>query len=123
MKMGHVTIQSAAYEESIAFYQEVVKLTIQRSIDLPKRRITFLSNATGETMVEIIHAPEKAFQGTGISIGFYVDDVLAYKEELESKGYTATAISSPNPETSFFFVKDPNGLQIQFIRNGSNKGR
>lgn len=115
MKMGHVTIKSAAYEKSIEFYKEIVGLSVEGVMENNGMRITFLANGKGETAVEIIDAPEKAYNGSGISIGFSVENVKDYHDELEAKGLNPTQIITPNPKMGFFFVSDPNGVQIQFM--------
>ncbi len=114
MKMQHVTIQSGAYEESIRFYQEVAELKVVNTLHGPKE-ITFLANEEGETAIEIIHNAQAKYEGSGISIGFSVEDVEAYRETLVQKGYGPSPMISPNPMVKFFFVKDPNGVSIQFI--------
>lgn len=116
MKMAHVTIHSRCIEASVNFYRQVVHLTIQQDMRPLGAPIVFLANGEGETCVELIAAEEgEAYSGTGISLGFHVENVASYREELAEKGYEPTPLISPNPQTRFFFVKDPNGLSIQFI--------
>ncbi|MDD6310505.1 MAG: VOC family protein [Firmicutes bacterium] len=116
MKMRHVTIQSAKYEESIKFYQEIVGLTIVNEIKgKGPHDITFLANGEGETCIEIIDDKEAGFAVNAISVGFEAADVDAYREELVAKGIPCSPMIAPNPFTKFFFTKDPNGLDIQFI--------
>ena len=116
MKMIHVTIHSACLEESIAFYREVAGLVIQRDLRPTGAPIVFLADGEGETQVELIAADEaEKYSGNGISLGFQVRDPEACREELLAKGYSPTPIIRPNPQTAFFFVKDPNGVDIQFI--------
>lgn len=114
MKLEHVTIYTAKMEESMNFYQAICGLTIQHEMKVPYH-IAFLANAAGETAVELIENVDAAYKGNGISMGFHVDDVEAYHKALEAKGFLTTPIFSPNPNTKFFFVEDPNGLEIQFI--------
>lgn len=115
MKIEHVTIQSANYEESVRFYQEIAGLMIQRSFSVNEMRITMLANSEGETSVEIIDAPGNAYSGHGISVSFAVGDVAEYRKKLEKKGYAPTPMVTPEPHTGFFFIDDPNGVQVQFI--------
>ena len=114
MKMEHVTIQTNKYEESINFYKVICGLEIQHQLD-GEMRITFLSNVAGETCIELIDNPHAKPVGDSISLGFHVDDVVAYQRALEAKDLHPTPIISPNPSVKFFFVEDPNGLNIQFI--------
>lgn len=115
MKMKHVTIHTAKLEESVNFYKTFCGLTVQRDLNNPGHHIVFLANAVGETCVELIEAPDAAYKGSGISIGFEVGNVVAYHRTMEEKGFNPTPIFSPGPGTQFFFVEDPNGLEIQFI--------
>lgn len=115
MKMQHVTIQTNRFEEEIKFYQEIVGLAIQSDMR-PDMDIVFLANAEGETCVEIINNPEaETTSSDNFSIGFHADDVLKLRGELSEKGYEVTPLLCPAPGVQFFFVKDPAGVQIQFL--------
>ena len=114
MKMEHVTIQTCKYEESINFYKAICGLEIQRQFE-GDINITFLANAAGETCIELIENAHAKPVGDCISVGFHVEDVISYHKALEAKDLHPTPIISPNPATKFFFVEDPNGLNIQFI--------
>ena len=119
MKMAHVTIFSKCIDESVAFYQDIVGLTMMRDMrDNAAHPIAFLANAAGETCVEIVGEADKAYQGSGISMGFAVEDVEAKRAELEAAGYNPGPMISPNPHAKFFFIQDPNGVGIQFIQEG-----
>jgi len=115
MKMVHVTIRTKCMEESIKFYEEVVGLKIQRDLRPMGGAIVFMAENEGETQVELIENPEEAYSGAGLSIGFACEDVEGKRETLIEKGFEVTPIISPNPRTKFFFVNDPNGVQVQFI--------
>ena len=115
MKMRHVTISTSKLQESVNFYEAFCGLTVQKKVAQPGHNIVFLANAAGETCIELLEVPDAPFKGTGISIGFEVDDVLAYHKALEDKGLMPTPIFSPFPHVKFFFVEDPNGVEIQFI--------
>lgn len=116
MKMVHVTINSKKFDESIKFYQDVVGLNIAGDLrGKGPKNIVFLSNGEGETSIEIIESEDAPYEGGGISIGFKADDVEAKREELAAAGYEVSPMIAPNPHVKFFFVKDPNGVSIQFI--------
>ena len=101
MKMAHVSIFSKWMDESVAFYQDIVGLTVQRDMrDNPLHPIVFLANAAGETCVEIIGEPDNAFQGTGISMGFVTDDAEATRAESYSPFLPYTVlVTAPFPAT------------------------
>ena len=114
-KMRHVTMQTNRFEEEIAFYEKEVGLTLQRDLR-PRKDLVFLANGAGETCVEIIHTPKAEESGNpNLSIGFQADDVEAKRDALIAAGYEVTPMISPMPGVQFFFVKDPAGVNMQFI--------
>lgn len=116
MKMEHITIHTIKLNDSIAFYQDIVGLKIQKDFrNTPGPSIVFLADKEGEPCIELIESTGILYSGTGISIGFHVDDVEAFQKELKEKGLNPTDIISPNPMVKFFFVQDPNGVTIQFL--------
>ncbi len=116
MKMQHVTIHTAKLEESVKFYEEIAGLTVQSELrGKGPHDIVFLANVEGETCVELLEDPEGAYRGDGLSMGFAVEDVIRFRQELIDRGLIVTPIICPNPQVSFFFTKDPNGVEIQFI--------
>ncbi|MFQ7103334.1 MAG: VOC family protein [Anaerovoracaceae bacterium] len=116
MKIEHITINSGKLEESVKFYQDVAGLEITRDMrGKGPLNIVFLADEKGDTCIELIGNEDEAYSGEGISIGFEVEDAERYHEELWNKGMEATPLMKPVPGTSFFFVKDPNGVSVQFI--------
>jgi lactoylglutathione lyase len=119
MKMAHVTIMTKCLNESVAFYQEQVGLTIKRDMRANKSHpIVFLQDKEGETCVELVGQNNPCYYGGGLSIGFLCEDINAEFAKKEEAGLKPGTIISPNPHASFFFVSDPNGVQIQFIQEG-----
>ena len=114
MFIPHITIYTAKLEESIAFYQDVAKLQIVAD-QRPRAPIVFLANGEGETRVELIEAPQNAYTGSGIAIGFATDDAEAERERLAY--LDPTPFMCPGPNVKFFFVKDPNGVTVQLIQH------
>ena len=114
-KLLHITIQTNRFEEEIEFYETVAGLTLQQDMR-PKKDLVFLANAEGDTCVEVLRNLEAAQSGNpNLSIGFQTDDVAAKREELAAAGYEVTPMISPMPGVQFFFVKDPAGVNVQFI--------
>ena len=58
---------------------------------------------------------DEEYRGDGISLVFYVVYAVVYHVALWNKGMETTPLVEPIPGTAFFFVKDPNGVNIQFI--------
>ena len=114
MKMLHVTIQTAKFDEEIAFYRDVVGLSIRRDAR-PGRNMVFLSDAEGDTEIEIIADPAAPDAGNAhLSVGFRSEDAQALRDKLEAKGFAPTPMVRPGPQVQFFFVKDPAGVNVQF---------
>ena len=108
-------------EESLKFYQEIVKLTLNRRFNAgPGVDIAFLGDE--ETKVELICNQAKANAeiniGKDISWGFEVSSVDEMLTSLNEKGIQIhSGPFQPNPHTKFFYLLDPNGLMIQFVEN------
>ena len=117
MKLVHVTIQTASFEDEIRFYQEHAGLKIVRDMRNSGRNMVFLSNEDNETSIEIIENKDAHNSGnTYLSVGFSTENVENKREELIACGYTVTPIIKPAPDVEFFFTDDPAGVKVQFIR-------
>ncbi len=117
MKIAHITIQTSNFEKEILFYEQYTGMIIQRDFRPAGRNMVFLSEANGCTEVEIIEKPDADDSGNkNLSIGFRVeDDLEAMRNELIDAGFEVTPFVSPAPEIRFFFVKDPAGMNVQFM--------
>lgn len=106
-------------EESLKFYEEVVGLTLNKRHKAgPGMEIAFLGS--GDTKVELIsnEAVKEVNMGKDISLGFETESVDKMMDLLKEKGINIeSGPFQPNPFIKFFFVKDPNGLKIQFVEN------
>ena len=115
MKMVHVTIQTARFAEEVRFYEEIVGLKIQRDMR-PGRNMVFLADGPEDTCVELIETPEGLDAGNAfLSVGFRTADAAKKREELIALGMEVTPMREPGPGTRFFFVKDPAGVNVQFM--------
>lgn len=119
MRYAHTTIIVSDIEKSIKFYEEVAGITIRNKFSAGGKTLAFLSDKEGDTQIELIQDEnEKPYSGSGISLGFAVENVEEYMEKMNSMGYKTTDIISPNPKTKFFYVNDLDGLKIQLIQMG-----
>lgn len=117
MKFSFATIQVKNLEESIAFYQDVIGLNIQRRFPAgPGTEIAFM--ADGPTEIELICSEgNRVSHGQDLSLGFAVDSMEQAMEEVKAKGIEIhSGPFSPNPKTKFFYVLDPNGVKVQIIQ-------
>ena len=116
MRLNHITIQTETFEKEIEFYQKYVGLTVSRDLRPLGKNIVFLSGTTDDTALEIIEKPGATDSGNeNISIGFQTDDLEKMHNEFCSDGLNPTPFISPIPQVQFFFVKDPAGVNVQFI--------
>lgn len=122
MNFSWCTINVINLEESLRFYQEIAELPVDRRFQAgPDREIAFLGS--GETKLELICSKDAASVtfGADISIGFLTDSLDDFMKKLEEKNIPIIAGPiQPNPSTRFIFVKDPNGLTVQFSEHINN---
>ena len=117
MKFVHVTITVKNMEESMLFYRDILGLPVKRQFSpMPGTEIVFLGN-DGETEIELIRnqARTDIAVGRDISLGFSVESVEKTMESLRQRGIETSELFGPAPGVSFFYVSDPNGVNIQFI--------
>jgi lactoylglutathione lyase len=119
MKFCWCTIRTKNIEESLRFYKEIVGLSVSRRFQAgPQVEICFLTD--GQVEIELIYDPNYRVTDSkeGISLGFTVKSVDEIIEYIKEKGIALeSGPVQPNPHVKFFFVKDPNGVSIQFIEN------
>jgi len=104
-------------ERSLHFYHEILGLPIDRRMKpAPDREIVFLGS--GATKVELIAGPDTGpvtCEGS-LSIGFIVPSVDEFIETLRAQQIPVHAGPiQPTPQIKFFYVLDPDGLQVQFV--------
>ena len=116
MKFLWTTLSVSDFEKSLKFYQEVVGLPLKRQLDPPGMHIAFLGE--GDTSLELIYdsrRPEVNLKSP-IAIGFKVGNLAAAMDELKAKGIKIDAGPfKPNPHVQFFYVRDPDGMNVQFV--------
>ena len=120
MNICWVTLNVANMERSLAFYQNIVGLKVQRKMAPgPGMELAFLGNGSG-TEVELIQdprTPQPAFT-KDISLGFEVADLDGFLVALGKAGISIhSGPFQPNPKVRFAFVLDPDGVRVQFVEN------
>mgnify|MGYP001046512850 CR=1 FL=1 len=119
MKFCWSTIAVKDMDTSLDFYQNIVGLPLQnRFMGGPGIEICFLGE--GETKIELICSENHQALGNieGISLGFVVDSLEKMMDFVREKGIPIHGGPfQPNPHIRYFYVKDPNGVTIQFVEN------
>jgi len=99
------TLHVADLERSLIFYRDVVGLPEVSRMTPPGMTIVFLGDGT--TRLELIADPRNPSPDLGKDIA--LAHVGAHRVPMASGPFQA------GPRTRFFFVKDPDGLTVQFV--------
>lgn len=119
MKILWTTTYVNDLEESIKFYEEIVGLKVINEIH-GEPEIAFMGyGKEKETLLELVKSKDvsEVEFNNFISIGFRVSSVNEKIKELKEKNIKITGGPVTFPDSSFFFIKDPNGLTVQFVEN------
>lgn len=115
------TLHVKDLDASVKFYKDAVGLKVIRRFEArPGVAIAFMGYAEDEveTQLELICDVNKQNfpQSDQVSLGFDVTSLRGTKDLLETLGIELySEIIQPNPKTKFFYVKDPDGVSVQFI--------
>lgn len=120
MKFLWTAINVKNLDESIAFYSNLVGLQVMRRFSAgPSTEIAMMGNGTdGETLVELLADSNNSAVSFSefISIGFAVDSIAEMLDRLKSKNIPVHSGPIETPRSKFFFIKDPNGVLVQFFQ-------
>jgi len=120
MNFCWVTINVKNMEESVAFWQDVVGLKVDRRMSpMPGTELVFFATDRGTEVELIANAKNPNPQyGKDMSVGFMVESLDGTVAELKAKGVTEIlGPFSPNPMIKFVYIEDPNGVRIQFVES------
>ncbi|MCI1958090.1 MAG: VOC family protein [Clostridia bacterium] len=116
MKFNWVTFKVSDMEKSVFFYHELLELEIAKKFESNGNEFVMFGKADGPK-IELIH--DKNFKNEnpvkGVSVGLEIDELDKMVEKLKENGRSVTGPISPNPHIRFFFVKDPDGYNIQLV--------
>jgi len=116
MKYLWTTLRVTDLDKSLKFYQEVCGLPVRSRMSPPGMELVFLGE--GETLVELIRDSRQTAVDLGqhVSLGFQVPDLDAALASMAA--WKVPVVAGPlqaGPKTRFFFVKDPDGMTVQFV--------
>lgn len=120
MNFCWITLNVNNMEESLKFYNEIIGLKITERFNLGvEMEIAMLGENDG-TKIELIYNKNKnvSVHSEGISIGFEVKSLDDTIELLKNKKISIKrGPISPIPSSRFFFIDDPNGIEIQIVEH------
>lgn len=124
MRLLHTMMRVGDLKTSIAFYTEVLGMTLLRQTDYPDGRFTlaFLGygNEQDNTVLELTHNWDTSSYELGNGYGHIaieVDDVYAACDKIRANG--GKVVREPGPmkhgTTILAFVEDPDGYKIELL--------
>jgi lactoylglutathione lyase len=126
--MLHTMLRVGDLERSIAFYTQVLGMTLLRRKDYPEGKFTLAFVGYGDeadhTVLELTYnwGVEQYDLGTAFGhIAIEVDDAYQACEAVVAKGGRVTRPAGPmkHGATVIAFVEDPDGYKIEFIQKGT----
>ena len=124
MRILHTMLRVTDLEKSIAFYTEVLGMTLLRKNDYPEGRFTLAFVSFGpesqEAALELTHNWDTDNYDLGNAYGHIaieVDDVYSACDKIRAAGGTITREPGPvkGGTTEIAFVRDPDGYAIELI--------
>lgn len=124
MRLLHTMLRVGDLQASIAFYTDVLGMTLLRQHDYPDGRFTLAFLGYGSekenTVLELTHNWDTASYDLGNAYGHIaiaVDDVYAACEKIRANG--GKVVREPGPmkhgTTILAFVEDPDGYKIELL--------
>jgi len=124
MRILHTMLRVGNLEKSVAFYTEVLGMTLLRRKDYPEGRFTLAfvgyGNEAEHTALELTHNWDTNEYDLGSGYGHIAIEVLdMYKacEQIKSAG--GKVVREPGPmkhgQSVLAFVEDPDGYRIELL--------
>lgn len=113
---AHTTLHVTDYDRSLKFYTEEIGLPVVSEFTNPRGvRIAMLGEGTH---LELVGDGRESVDYSAISIGFIVEGAGEKAAALDEK-YIGPI--SPNPRTTFYFIRDPDGFTVQLVEKTSQE--
>ena len=129
MRMLHTMLRVGNLERSLAFYTEVLGMTLLRKRDYEEGRFTLAFVGYGDeennTVLELTHNWDTASYELGKGYGHIaiaVDDAYKACEEIKSRGGNVVREAGPmkGGVTVIAFVEDPDGYKVELIQQDAD---
>lgn len=124
MRLLHTMLRVGDLEKSIAFYTQVMGMTLLRKHDYPEGKFTLAFLGYGEekhnTVIELTHNWDTASYDLGNGFGHLaieVPDVYQACERIRAAGGKVTREPGPmkHGSTILAFVEDPDGYKLELL--------
>jgi len=123
-KMIHTMLRVLDVDRSIDFYQKAFKLREKRRHEFEEFSLVYLGNDENDFEIELTlnqGTTEPYTHGNGYGhVAVCVDNLDAEHERLKSLGFEPRDIVAFSPGgdllARFFFIKDPDGYEIEVIQ-------
>ena len=128
MRLLHTMLRVGDLERSLAFYTQVMGMTLLRRKDYPGGRFTLAFVGYGSeqdhSVLELTHNWDTSSYEIGDAYGHIalgVDDIYATCERINCQG--GKVVREPGPmkhgSTVIAFVQDPDGYKVELIQMSS----
>ncbi|AFS77563.1 glyoxalase/bleomycin resistance protein/dioxygenase [Gottschalkia acidurici 9a] len=120
MKFCWITLHVKNMDESLKFYHELLGLKISERFNAGEGTEIVMLGEQDKPKIELICSEDNKVevQSNGISIGFEVDSLDKAIEYVKENNISIKrGPISPIPTTRFFFIDDPNGIEIQLVEH------
>ena len=128
MRLLHTMLRVGDLERSLAFYTEVLKMSLLRRKDYPSGRFTLAFVGYGpesdQTVLELTHNWDTNSYELGDAYGHIalgVEDIRSTCAAISGKG--GRVVREPGPmkhgSTVIAFVEDPDGYKVELIEMSS----
>ncbi len=124
MRLLHTMLRVGDLDKSIAFYTEVLGMTLLRRNDYPEGRFTLAFVGYGDeahnSVIELTHNWDTPSYDLGNAYGHIaleLEDVYKACEDIRSRGGKITREPGPMKHGSSIlaFVEDPDGYKIELL--------
>ncbi|NJK40887.1 MAG: lactoylglutathione lyase [Acaryochloridaceae cyanobacterium SU_2_1] len=125
MKILHTMLRVADLDQSLAFYCDLLGMTLLRRQDYPSGEFTLAFVGYGDesdhTVLELTHNWGTSAYTLGDAYGHIalgVDDIYATCADLQQRGGKVTRAPGPmkHGSTVIAFIEDPDGYKIELIQ-------
>ena len=129
MRMLHTMLRVGNLEQSLAFYTEVLGMSLLRQRDYEEGRFTLAfvgyGSETETTVLELTHNWDTSSYELGNAYGHIaiaVEDAYQACDEIKARGGKVVREAGPmkGGTTVIAFVEDPDGYKIELIQQDDN---